>query len=572
MHHRTVTAARLILSLAAVATVWSCGKDTDQTTPPDSNPAQFPGVDENEANLTPLATACAFVADGGVVSISMAAGEYSLIGKNATGAITVNGTACGAATATNTTRINVVGPSDGGSETVILDYINGSFAAGTASAPGINIDLKNGTDAVKIRGTSGVDQVLLATSAADAGTSGVYSVGLGLNGTAATGIKNITFNNVESLVVSTGPGDDVISTNGQADAGIGGNPFGVAASGTGPSLVIYGGDNNDTVKYGTAKGGSTTFNGGLGTDSADFSSRTTNLSCTIGGGAVCGQSGEAATIATDVEVFSSGSGDDTLACDSATACTLNGNAGNDSLTGGSGADSLNGGVGDDTIQPGTGDDTVVGGAGTDTVTYAERSADITVVLGTAGAASTSNGDPALTEDDSIATCENVIGGAGADTITGNELDNQITGGAGDDTLTGGAGNDTFFMSASKLACGDDTIDGQGGEDTVSYAGRSVALTLTLNGSTPTTGNGESGENGSIVNVEDLICGSGADTVTGDANDNVLEGGGGNDTIDAAGGNDIIDPGAGTNSITCGAGNDILLPGGTTTNTANDCEG
>jgi Ca2+-binding RTX toxin-like protein len=95
--------------------------------------------------------------------------------------------------------------------------------------------------------------------------------------------------------------------------------------------------------------------------------------------------------------------------------------------------------------------------------------------------------------------------------------------------------------------------------------------LSLNGAVQTTGNGEAGELGRFTNIENLICGGGDDTVTGDSFDNVLEGGAGDDTISAGGGNDIIDPGAGTNTATCGSGNDILLPGGTTTNAALDCE-
>lgn len=583
----------LVAGLAA-ASLWACGNPS--TTGPDitdspTTPPAFDGIDETERNLTPLATACAFVADGGVVTITMAAGEYSLISRTVDGgALLVNGTPCSTATAASAKVINVTGPTDGGSETVILDYLNGPFSLGTATVVGVNIDLKNGTDAVKIRGTSGVDNVLLATTAADAGVTGIYSVSLGLNGTATTGFRNIAFNNVEALTVSTGPGADVVRTNGQADAGIGGNPFGKATTGTGPTLNVFGGDDADTLNMGIAKGGPVVFSGGAGSDTTDFSGRTANLSVTLGAAGTSGESGEASTFQADMEILLGGSGNDVMACEAATGCTLTGNAGNDTLTGGSGDDTLAGGAGDDTMSPGTGNDTVTGGSGTDSVSYADRTTagsdggvpGMTLTLAASGV-STGNGDPApelsdggvgTAENDSLDdTIENIIGGDGPDTIQGNALDNQITGGKGNDTLSGGEGNDTFFMASSAANCGDDTIDGEGGEDTVSYALRSVALTLSLNTSTPTTGNGESSnsEDGSLVNVENLICGSAGDTVTGDSADNVLEGGGGNDTISAGGGNDIIDPGAGTNSVTCGGGNDILLPGGTTTNSAMDCE-
>ncbi len=577
---KSVTAAVAAIGLAA------CGNATNN--PGDEVPGQqtgsgaFEGIDETEKNLTPLATACAF-ADGGVV-IRMAAGEYSLIGSNDAGVILVNGTPCGLATTGNVARINVQGSPDGGAETVILDYLNGTFALGTAASPGVTIDLKNGTgDALKIRGTSGVDTVLMATTAPDAGTAGVYSLGLGLNGVAPTGIKNVIFNNIESVVVSTGPGNDVFSTNGKADAGIGGVPFGRTSSGTGPSMTIFGGDDDDSVNMGLAKGGAVTVNGGAGSDTVDFSLRTANITATLGSGPVCGESGEGNTLATDVEVLSGGAGADTMACDSMAGCTLNGNAGADTLTGSAGADTLNGGAGDDTFVPGYGNDTISGGAGSDTISYSDRSASqaVSITLGAAGAAASGSGDQFVPdggfadggaiESDTIDTVEHMVGGAGNDTLQGNDLDNSITGGAGNDTLLGGAGNDTFSMDVDAATCGDDTINGEAGEDTVNYSQRTANLTLSLNGAVQTTGNGEAGELGRFTNIENLICGGGDDTVTGDSFDNVLEGGAGDDTISAGGGNDIIDPGAGTNTATCGSGNDILLPGGTTTNAALDCE-
>ena len=56
--------------------------------------------------------------------------------------------------------------------------------------------------------------------------------------------------------------------------------------------------------------------------------------------------------------------------------------------------------------------------------------------------------------------ENVIGGSGNDTITGNVADNALSGGAGNDTLNGGAGNDVLDG-----AIGVDTMIGGTGNDT-----------------------------------------------------------------------------------------------------------
>ncbi|MCA3015309.1 MAG: hypothetical protein INH41_23220, partial [Myxococcaceae bacterium] len=544
-------------------------------------PGSFPGIDEVSGNLAQLAQPCSFASDGGVMTVNLSGGEYALLGRAALAdggfGITVNGTICGNA-GNNTQRINVTSPNDGGNETVIVDFLDGTFSLpSSATGIGINVDLRNGTaDSLRVRGSSGVDDFTFATTVADAGSNGIYSVAVGINGAANNGRRAISFSGVESLVVSTGPGADVFRTGGQADAGIGGTPYGRVLSGTGPSLTIWAGDDADTLNAGTSKVGSAvTFNGGAGADVCDFSARTLAISCTIGGGAVCGEASEGMTVASDVDQVNGGSADDTLVCAAAAACTLSGNGGNDSLTGGGLVDTLNGGAGDDTIIPGAGNDTVACGADLDTVSYSDRSASVTVSLGAAGAASTGNGVSG--EDDSIAACENIVGGSGDDTLTGNELDNAITGRGGNDTLSGGAGADTFLQFFSGLSGddGDDVIDGEGGVDTVSYSGRSGDLTLTLallpDAGVPAT-NGESGEGDSFENVENLICGGGNDTVTGNASNNLVEGGAGNDTIDTADGDDIIEPGAGTNAVTCGGGNDILLPGGTTTNSANDCEG
>lgn len=570
---------KLTLAAAlAAASLWGCGNETPgptENTGPTVSPSAFQGADETEANLATLATPCTFVADGGVVTISMAAGEYALVGRNTGGTnLMVNGTQCGAATSANTNRVVILGSPDGGNETVILDYLNGSFALGTATVPGVNVDLRAGTtDALKVRASGGVDTFYLATTAPDAGTAGVYALGVGLNGVVPTGIKNVIFNNVESLVVSTGPGADVVYTNGKADAGIGVNPFGKTSSGTGPSLTVYGGEDNDTLNLGVAKGGAVTFYGGTeadgdaGVDTVELGSRTGNFTISIGSASTC-ETGETCTFQSDVEVINTGAGNDTLSCAAATACTLNGGAGDDILTGSSEADTLSGGAGADTIVPGAGADVIAGGVGTDTVSYAGAATAVTVAFGADGADTATNG---AAGDTTIGTCENIIGGDGNDTLTGNNLDNVITGGDGDDAISGGAGNDTFMMGASAAANGDDTIDGAAGEDTIDWSLRSADLAITLDTSTPTTPNGETTETASLANIENVIGGGGADTITGDSADNLIEGRAGDDIIDSAGGNDIIDPGLGDNTVTCGSGNDILLPGGTATTPAVGCE-
>ncbi len=65
---------------------------------------------------------------------------------------------------------------------------------------------------------------------------------------------------------------------------------------------------------------------------------------------------------------------------------------------------------------------------------------------------------------------------------------------------------------------------------------------------------------SYTNFENATMGSGNDSVTGNASDNVINGGGGNDTLDGGAGNDTLDGGAGNDTLTGGNGNDTLNGG------------
>lgn len=60
--------------------------------------------------------------------------------------------------------------------------------------------------------------------------------------------------------------------------------------------------------------------------------------------------------------------------------------------------------------------------------------------------------------------ENAVGGGGNDSLTGNELDNQLDGGSGNDTLVGGGGNDTLVAGL-----GNDQLYGGDGIDTAVFA-------------------------------------------------------------------------------------------------------
>ena len=115
-----------------------------------------------------------------------------------------------------------------------------------------------------------------------------------------------------------------------------------------------------------------------------------------------------------------------------------------------------------------------------------------------------------------------IKGLGSDDVltgsTGNDL---IEGGTGNDLITGGVGND-------KLIGGD-------GIDTASYAAASGGVTVNLTTDLATGADGSD----TLSTIENIIGSAFADSLTGDAGNNVLTGGAGLDTFVVTGGTDTI---------------------------------
>ncbi|MCK6454070.1 MAG: hypothetical protein L6R19_24915, partial [Alphaproteobacteria bacterium] len=147
------------------------------------------------------------------------------------------------------------------------------------------------------------------------------------------------------------------------------------------------------------------------------------------------------------DVINGGNGDD----------TLNGEAGNDSLDGGTGADLLSGEAGDDTLAGGNGggNDTLDGGADSDRAVFQGSLAQYSFSF---------DGSGNLVVTDLVGSRDGVDTLIGIEelffTVGGTTLMTPLTlGNGGDDVLDGGAGNDTFFGGA-----GNDTIDGAGGDD------------------------------------------------------------------------------------------------------------
>ncbi len=205
----------------------------------------------------------------------------------------------------------------------------------------------------------------------------------------------------------------------------------------------------------------------------------------------------------------------------------------ENIIGGGGNDTLTGNAADNIIHGLGGADVIDGAAGTDTVSYDERSAPVNVSLD--GVAN----DGAPGEADNVINTENIIGGNGDDTLTGNAAGNIIRGVGGNDTIAGGAGRDI--------------IDGGGGTDTATYADHPTAVAVSLDG---LANDGTTGELDNVINTENLIGGAGNDTLTGNAGPNFIRGLGGNDQLRGLAGNDLLIGDTGTDVADGGAGGDL----------------
>ena len=497
------------------------------------------------SRLAPAAHAATCVRTAGlggtaVLTIEAADGTVTVSQDNA-GAITFAvgaGAAqlCGTATLTNVVQgISATGST--AADTLVIDLTVGPFADpndATGALLPIAADLAGGSDTLSLRLPDADSTVTGGTLGADLD---------------ADGAPDLTWANTERLSVTGGAGADDLEFGGD------GSPTGLGDALDFP-VTLAGGDGDDTLRGGAA---ADTFAGGAGEDGVTYDDRSAAVNASLDGLANDGASGEGDLIGTDVEDLTGGSGNDTLTGD-LRANVLSGGAGNDTLTGRRGDDTLTGGPGNDGVAGGDGDDTLdeaapangtdllSGGDGSDTVDYSGRTGAVTVTLdgkadsGEAGEADTVGadvegatggaGNDTLTgagADDTFdggAGADSISGGGGADTLTGGIGNDQLNGGGGDDTIDPGAGDDNvtggsgddeidqpgIALGLDDVADGSDVIDGGGGGfDTASYAGRTLPVTLSLDG---VKNDGQAGELDNLIAIDDIAGGQANDVLQG----------------------------------------------------------
>jgi Ca2+-binding RTX toxin-like protein len=294
--------------------------------------------------------------------------------------------------------------------------------------------LRGGLGADQIHGGGGIDTVDYSER--------TVPVHVSLDGVAddgGNGERDNIATDVETVVA--GSGDDVLVGSDQANTLIGGDGDDLLDGRLGADVLIGGDGEDDTV---------------------DYSKRTRSVTVALDGSQTSGERGEGDRIAADVE---------------------------DAL-GGSGADVFVGNAADNIFDGGPGRDSFSGGAGADFVDYSSRRLGVSVSLDARA------NDGVTGEHDNVGDgIEAVVGGSGADRMTGNGKTNLFVGGPGADFLQGAGGRDVLLGGAGRDRIsggpGVDVISGEAGADAIQSRDRTL---------------------------DAVDCGAGADTATADVID------------------------------------------------------
>jgi Ca2+-binding RTX toxin-like protein len=432
---------------------------------------------------------------------------------------------CGSATTANTTSVVVLGSGVNATneEFVIDNDVDGSFGSIAFSIDMGNHGAAAGDgDVVAWIGTSGKDNVKVTNTTFETnggtgtvvGTEFLEFYSLAQDDTIdAAGVTSIP------LLVESGDGDDTITTGGGNDNCLTGKNVNGNCTG-----YYDGGAGEDWITTGTSRAdGQDEYYGGADFDTLDAHARTApnwmrNSGAYESGEGTCFGAApgcEGDYIFGDVESLISGSG-------------------NDRLEASVGGTWLNGQAGDDTFD-------------------ANNFAGVVLDYSTVNSASS----PDLTIDLDNGT----IMGWGSDTITGDP---------GTLGVVGGDGNDTFLITDDTSF--NDFCGGPGTGDTVDASATEDGVVIDLTGTAPNPdafdsfGNCGTPAPGSADSTENIIGGTGDDTLIGNTLANMVTGGDGNDLVFGSpnivpallnDGRDWLEGGNGNDSFFGGTGADTV---------------
>lgn len=375
------------------------------------------------------------------------------------------------------------------------------------------------------RSCLGEKPTIVGTNRADelTGTAGrdVVWGGRGEDRIETLGGKDVVCGGRDDDFVRSGAGDDEIAGGRGDDATNGGAGADVIRTGRGAVEALFGGPGDDRLSGGPGTfdslvggPGNDVMNGGDGLDTAEFWDSPAGVQVDLRSDSATGH-GDDRVI--EIEGVLGSNHDDVLDGDDGSN-RLVGQRGNDVIRAydsGTLADATG-----DIVAGGAGDDTLDGGDGADVLDYedARRPVVVDLAVGTA-----EGGDGA----DSLAGFEAVIGSL---------FDDDISGDARGNALAGGEGNDT--------------LDGRGGRDQAAYFTARSPVVVDLE-----AGTAEGAGSDTLVDIEDLVGSGGDDSLRGDADANVIDGGSGSDGIEGRDGDDTLIGSAGDDAADGGLGTD-----------------
>lgn len=522
------------------------------------------------------------------------ANVFSVIGN----AVTVNGWACYdkngvALTTTNVKKMNIT--TSGSGDKIVFDLLPGSFGSIFSTTGGVTVTFTNAGDEFAVRGNTAANKMKVGETGGDVyvEVSGDTKADIKLTGGAFI---------PESLTFLLGDGNDsleAIEVTTISASHIDSAATALAALSANYSLIVYGGEGDDTIRGGlgddtlygnagndtflsaTTDDGSDTFIGGSGTDTVSYAGRTNPIIADINPVGFVAVGNDLVTTVTldgvldynlDIRVDDDDSG--VIDGDDATVNILAEDATSpEELVTALNADPDTAVLGL-TFGLDPRNRLVIKGSEAFEVVAGQSESLLGIAAGTYTTTSHDADDGEAGEGDDIQEdIENLIGGAGADTLTGNENSNVISGGAGNDSISGGSGNsvctsdvdvlnggdgnDTFVMGPV-ADCGDE-VNGNAGTDKVDYQFRTAALTITVDGSA-NDGLPLEGDNVK-TDVEIIVGGAAGDTITGGNGNETIHGGAGNDIINGGGGNDTLIGNAGNDILNGGAGDDLFIAEG-----------
>lgn len=464
-----------------------------------------------------------------------------------------------------------LGAADGASDLVVIADGDGADQVSGFEAPLLNSDGSfTGRDLLDVRGLHDANGAIVNTDdvvVSDDGNGNAVLTFPGGESLTLTGISPAVANNPAWLAAVGIPRPDYIvegtADNDTIDGSYLGDPEGdmvdaadsqsdgnddVIDAGAGDDLV-YAGAGGDTVQGGSGRDtvfggdGADSLSGGDDDDSLNGGSGNDTLFGNAGSDTVYGEDGDdvintrtdpglgvpdegvvhptnpalsypADTDPTnDRDLVDAGAGNDTV---------LTGDD-DDTIYGGSGDDRVDAGFDDDSVEGGLGHDTLEGNEGADTIHGGDGNDVISGGLDASNPDYSASLPYDLTDDLDPNPNNNrdlLFGGAGDDTIRGQDDADSLYGGIGNDVLDGGIDDDLLAGGeGDDLLLGGhglDTLDGGEGHDTL-----------------------QGGQG------DDLLFG-------GSTGDDLLEGGEGNDTLNALSGADTLDGGAGNDVLNASA--------------------